>query len=135
MEKVGTRKGHYVEPCVRAWQDADTYLAHSSARQEFFAPVVEIIPVTGMESAIAAHNAVPFGLTASVFTTSRKNFEHLANHLHASNIYANLPTTFSPSALPFGGWGDSGNHHPGGRYFIRFATDEQVLQEARDTLS
>jgi acyl-CoA reductase-like NAD-dependent aldehyde dehydrogenase len=65
----------------------------------------------------------------------RKNFEHLANHLQVSNIYANLPTTFSPSALPFGGWGDSGNHHPGGRGFIRFATDEQVLQEARDTLS
>jgi acyl-CoA reductase-like NAD-dependent aldehyde dehydrogenase len=135
LEKVGTRKGHYVEPCIRAWQDADTYLAHPSAQQEFFAPVVEIIPITGMEAAIAAHNAVPFGLTASVFTTSRKNFEHLANHLHASNVYANLPTTFSPSALPFGGWGDSGNHHPGGRHFIRFATDEQVLQEARDTLS
>lgn len=134
-EKVGDRRGHYVEPCVRQWKDASTYLSHSSSREEFFAPVVEIIPVEGPEAMIATHNAVPFGLSASVFTTSRKNFEHLANHLHASNIYANLPTTFSPSALPFGGWGESGNHHPGGRGFIRFACDEQVLQEARDTLN
>lgn len=134
-ETVGGRRGHYVEPCVRQWNDAPTYLSHPSSTQEFFAPVVEIIPVEGPEAMIAAHNAVPFGLSASVFTTSRKNFEHLANHLHASNIYANLPTTFSPSALPFGGWGESGNHHPGGRGFIRFASDEQVLQEARDTLN
>jgi acyl-CoA reductase-like NAD-dependent aldehyde dehydrogenase len=133
--KVGGRQGHYVEPCVRQWKDAQTYLTHPSSKQEFFAPVVEIVPVEGPEAMIAAHNAVPFGLSASIFTTSRKNFEHLANHLHASNVYANLPTTFSPSALPFGGWGESGNHHPGGRGFIRFASDEQVLQEARDTLS
>lgn len=135
IEKVGSRKGYYVEPCVRAWSNSPTYLAHPSARQEFFAPVLEIIPIEGIEAIISAHNAVPFGLTASVFTASRKNFEHLANHLQVSNVYANLPTTFSPSALPFGGWGDSGNHHPGGRGFIRFATDEQVLQEARDSLS
>ena len=134
-EKVHGRRGHYVEPCVRHWKDAQTYLVHPSSRQEFFAPVVEVIPVEGPEAMIAAHNAVPFGLSASVFTTSRKNFEHLANHLRASNIYANLPTTFSPSALPFGGWGESGNHHPGGRGFIRFASEEQVLQEARDTLN
>lgn len=134
-EAVQGRRGHYVEPCVRQWNSAPTYLAHSSARQEFFAPVVEVIPVEGPEAMVAAHNAVPFGLSASVFTTSRKHFEHLANHLRASNVYANLPTTFSPSALPFGGWGESGNHHPGGRGFIRFAADEQVLQEARDSLS
>ncbi|NBS83483.1 MAG: aldehyde dehydrogenase family protein [Verrucomicrobia bacterium] len=133
--KVGGRQGHYVEPCVRQWNDAQTYLTDPSSKEEFFAPVVDIVPVEGPEAMIAAHNAVPFGLSASIFTTSRKNFEHLANHLHASNVYANLPTTFSPSALPFGGWGESGNHHPGGRGFIRFASDEQVLQEARDTLS
>ena len=133
--KIGDRRGHYVEPCVRQWKDAASYLDHPSSRQEFFAPVVEIVPVDGPESMIAAHNAVPFGLSASVFTTCRKTFDHLANHLRASNVYANLPTTFSPSALPFGGWGESGNHHPGGRGFIRFAYDEQVIQEARDSLS
>ncbi len=134
-EQVGGRRGYYVEPCVRIWSDVAAYLAHPSSQQEFFSPVLEVISVDGPEAMIAAHNAVPFGLSASVFTASRKSFEHLADHLQVANIYANLPTTFAPSALPFGGWGDSGNHHPGGRGFIRFATAEQVVQEARDTLS
>ncbi|NBQ64599.1 MAG: aldehyde dehydrogenase family protein [Verrucomicrobia bacterium] len=107
----------------------------TGSRTEFFSPVMDVIPVESQEAAIAAHNAVPFGLSASVFTTSRKSFEHFADHLHAANIYANLPTTMSPSALPFGGWGDSGNRHPGGRGLIRFAADEQVLQEAPDSLN
>ena len=129
------RRGYYVEPCVRLWPSATGYLADPGSQQEFFAPVIDLVPVESHEAAIAAHNAVPFGLSASVFTTSRKSFEHFANHLHAANIYANLPTTMSPSALPFGGLGESGNRHPGGRGLIRFASDEQVLQEAPDSLS
>ena len=110
-------------------------MADPGSRLEFFSPVIDVVPVESHEAAIAAHNAVPFGLSASVFTTSRKSFEHFSNHLHAANIYANLPTTMSPSALPFGGWGESGNRHPGGRGLIRFAADEQVLQEAPDSLN
>ena len=134
-EQVGGRKGHYVDPCVRLWPSSTAFVADPGSRVEFFAPVMDVVPVESAEAAIAAHNAVPFGLSASVFTTSRKSFEHFSNHLHAANIYANLPTTMSPSALPFGGWGDSGNRHPGGRGLIRFAADEQVLQEAPDSLS
>ena len=44
------------------------------------------------------------------------------------NLYANLPTTFSPSTLPFGGLRESGNGRPGGRGFIRFTTHEQAVQ-------
>jgi acyl-CoA reductase-like NAD-dependent aldehyde dehydrogenase len=44
------------------------------------------------------------------------------------NLYANLPTTFSPSTLPFGGWRNSGNGRPGGRGFVRFTTIEQAVQ-------
>lgn len=134
-ENVNGRRGHYVDPCIRLWPSSPVFVADPGSRTEFFAPVIDLVPVESTEAAIAAHNAVPFGLSASVFTTSRKKFEHFSNHLHAANIYANLPTTMSPSALPFGGWGESGNHHPGGRGLIRFAADEQVLQEAPDSLS
>lgn len=133
--ELSGRRGHYVEPCVRLWPSVASYLADPGSKVEFFAPVIDVVPVDSQEAAIAAHNAVPLGLSASVFTTSRKNFEHFSNHLHAANIYANLPTTMSPSALPFGGWGESGNRHPGGRGLIRFAADEQVLQEAPDSLN
>ena len=133
--EIGGRRGYYVDPCIRLWPSSAAFLGDTGSRTEFFSPVMDVIPVESQEAAIAAHNAVPFGLSASVFTTSRKSFEHFADHLHAANIYANLPTTMSPSALPFGGWGDSGNRHPGGRGLIRFAADEQVLQEAPDSLN
>jgi succinylglutamic semialdehyde dehydrogenase len=134
-EQVGGRRGYYVDPCIRLWPSSSAFVADPGSKLEFFSPVIDVVPVESHEAAIAAHNAVPFGLSASVFTTSRKSFEHFSNHLHAANIYANLPTTMSPSALPFGGWGESGNRHPGGRGLIRFAADEQVLQEAPDSLN
>jgi len=134
-EQVGGRRGYYVDPCIRLWPSSSAFLADPGSKLELFSPVIDLVPVDSHEAAIAAHNAVPFGLSASVFTTSRKSFEYFSNHLRAANIYANLPTTLSPSALPFGGWGESGNRHPGGRGLIRFAADEQVLQEAPDSLS
>jgi acyl-CoA reductase-like NAD-dependent aldehyde dehydrogenase len=48
--------------------------------------------------------------------------------LQVGNLYWNLPTTFSPSTLPFPGLRASGNGKPGGRGFIRFAADEQAVQ-------
>jgi len=78
--------------------------------------------------AVEMNNASPFGLAASVFTRSAQRFERFADRLHAGNVYANLPTTFSPSTLPFGGWGWSGNGRPGGRGFARFCTVEQAIQ-------
>jgi len=77
---------------------------------------------------VRLQSATPFGLTASIFTRSAATFHRLGEQLEVGNLYANLPTTFSPSTLPFGGWRDSGNGHPGGRDFIRFTSREQAVQ-------
>jgi acyl-CoA reductase-like NAD-dependent aldehyde dehydrogenase len=74
-------------------------------------------------------------LTASIFTRNEKDFWQLADQIRAGNIYANLPTTFSPSTLPFGGWGLSGNGRPGGRGFIRFCSVEQAIQLGKDSFT
>jgi acyl-CoA reductase-like NAD-dependent aldehyde dehydrogenase len=84
---------------------------------------------------VTKHNATPFGLTASVFTRSETTFAQLADALPVGNLYANLPTTFSPSTLPFGGLGQSGNGRPGGRGFLRFCTVEQAIQIGAGTLA
>ena len=76
-----------------------------------------------------------YGLSCSVFTRSEATFWRFADELQAGNVYANLPTTFSPSTLPFGGWGESGNGKPGGRGFIRFVTAEQAIQIRTDSLT
>jgi acyl-CoA reductase-like NAD-dependent aldehyde dehydrogenase len=114
------KRGHYVQPALRR--------GLTSPNVELFVPVIELEVVDNLDQAVSLHNASPFGLSASIFTRSEAQFYRIADALDAANIYSNLPTTFSPSTLPFGGWGLSGNGRPGGRKFIRFTTREQALQ-------
>jgi acyl-CoA reductase-like NAD-dependent aldehyde dehydrogenase len=114
------KRGHYVLPAVRR--------GATRTDMECFVPVADSETFCDLDDAVAQHNATPFGLVASVFTSAEAQFWQLADELRAGNIYANLPTTFSPSTLPFGGWGLSGNGRPGGRGFIRYCTVEQAIQ-------
>ncbi len=131
----GEAPGHYVRPAVRVWDDPAAAIASPLHAQEVFAPLLEIIVVRDDAEMVRLHEAVPFGLTASVFTRSQARFDAFATELRVGNLYANLPTTFSPSTLPFGGLGASGNGRPAGRGFIRYATDEQAVQVGVNSLS
>ena len=117
---VEGRRGNYVTPAIRR--------GCGDLNAEPFAPILELATFAEMDEAVSAANASPFGLTTSVFTSDRTVFQKIANELHSGNVYANLPTTYSPGTLPFGGFGLSGNGRPGGRGFIRFCTHEQALQ-------
>lgn len=120
------KRGHYVRPAVvLAGEEIDTTLL---AQAETFAPVLVVETFADEESAVRRHEAWAYGLTASIFASDREIFRRMGDRLSVGNLYWNLPTTFSPSTLPFGGWGASGNGHPGGRGFVRFATDEQAVQ-------
>ena len=119
---VAGKRGHYVRPAaIQRKEDG-----HADA--ECFVPVVSVYIADDLDHALRLQSATPFGLTASIFTRSEATFRRLSAQLEVGNVYANLPTTFSPSTLPFGGWRDSGNGRPGGRGFIRFATREQAVQ-------
>jgi acyl-CoA reductase-like NAD-dependent aldehyde dehydrogenase len=121
--RVGEKSGHYVTPAVALVSGA---VAPDPA--EVFCPILHVSAVHHEAEAIRQHNATPFGLTASIFTADRERFDRIGNALRVGNLYQNLPTTFSPSTLPFGGLGISGNGKPGARGFIRFAADEQAVQ-------
>ena len=120
--------GWYVLPAIARASDAAALDATPLAREETFAPIAVIEEFTTDSEAIARHAAWNFGLTASVFTRSDARFTAFASALEVGNLYRNLPTTFSPSTLPFGGWGASGNARPGARGFIRHAVREQAVQ-------
>ena len=122
VQEVQGKRGHYVWPAVVRRGDDGRKDA------ECFVPIVSLFISDDLDHALRIHNATPFGLTASVFTRSEAKFRALGEHLDVGNLYANLPTTFSPSTLPFGGLRDSGNGRPGGRGYIRFTTDEQAVQ-------
>jgi acyl-CoA reductase-like NAD-dependent aldehyde dehydrogenase len=120
-EEVGGLRGHYVRPAILR---APRHIPEIEA----FSPIATLETFADSAEAIARHDIVPYGLSASIFTASEETFHEIGDSLAVGNLYRNLPTTFSPSTLPFGGLGASGNGHPGGRGFIRFATDEQAVQ-------
>jgi acyl-CoA reductase-like NAD-dependent aldehyde dehydrogenase len=119
---VAGKRGHYVRPAVIQRDD------DSRTDSECFVPIISVLIADDLAHAARLQSATPFGLVASIFTRSETAFRQLGERLEVGNLYANLPTTFSPSTLPFGGWRDSGNGRPGGRGFIRFTTREQAVQ-------
>lgn len=124
VPEVAGKCGHYVCPAVVLRED------DGATDEECFVPLISLFIAADLEDAVRLQSATPFGLTASVFTRSESTFRALGERLEVGNLYANLPTTFSPSTLPFGGLRASGNGRPGGRGFIRFTTDEQAVQWA-----
>jgi acyl-CoA reductase-like NAD-dependent aldehyde dehydrogenase len=127
-ERVEGKRGHYVEPAVVVCEDFAQLAASPLHRNESFCPILTVIPFRDEAEASRMHDATPFGLSTSIYTRDRERFEQLGAERNVGNLYWNLPTTLSPSTLPFGGLGASGNGKPGGRGFIRFATDEQAVQ-------
>ncbi len=125
LSEVSGKRGYYVKPAV-LYSPAGSPLGE----QEVFCPVATFESFRDFGEAMALHESTPFGLTASIFTSSERTFRSAGDHLEAGNLYWNLPTTFSPSTLPFGGLRASGNGKPGARGFIRFAADEQAVQWA-----
>lgn len=120
--------GYYVMPAVMLATDKNALDESRLAKSETFAPVLVVEMFDDESTAIRRHESWAYGLTASIFTSEEETFARIGNALSVGNLYRNLPTTFSPSTLPFGGWGASGNGRPGARGFIRFAVKEQALQ-------
>jgi acyl-CoA reductase-like NAD-dependent aldehyde dehydrogenase len=127
-DEVAAHRGHYVTPAVTLCRDASDFTATALHTNEAFCPILAVLPVASDSEATQVHNTSPYGLTASIFTTAADRFEAIGDQLSVGNLYQNLPTTFAPSTLPFGGHGLSGNGKPGARGFIRYCADEQAVQ-------
>lgn len=127
IPEVAKKSGYYVQPAIVL-----NPTHPSLTQEECFAPILSVLTARNHEEMLQLHQQTPYGLTTSIFTRSAQLFHAVADELYIGNIYANLPTTFSPSTLPFGGLGDSGNGRPAGRGFIRFTTAEQTTQTAQN---
>jgi acyl-CoA reductase-like NAD-dependent aldehyde dehydrogenase len=73
------------------------------AREEIFGPVAGLIRVAGYDEALAAVNAVRFGLCAGICTTSLKHAEHFKRNARVGMVMVNLPTAGVDYHAPFGG--------------------------------
>jgi succinylglutamic semialdehyde dehydrogenase len=80
--------------------------------EEVFGPLLQVIRVADLESAIIAANNTRFGLASGILSDSAERYQFAYPRLRAGIINWNAPLTGASSAAPFGGIGDSGNLRP-----------------------
>ena len=67
-----------------------------------------------LDESINMANNSEYGLSCSIYTSSKKKFKYAFRHIQSGIINWNTPTTGASGLAPFGGLKDSGNHRPGG---------------------
>lgn len=95
--------GWFYEPTILTGVTMDMAIM----REECFGPVAPIMKVRDFNEAIERANDSPFGLGASVFTTSLEEAMEAAERLESGMVWVNNPM-IDNDALPFGGWKSSG---------------------------
>jgi aldehyde dehydrogenase (NAD+) len=93
------QKGYFIAPTIF------DHVAQSAriAQEEIFGPVLVVIRVKDFEEAIAAANNVPFGLTASIFSTDSNRVFQAVDRLECGMVHVNSPTVGGEAHVPFGG--------------------------------
>lgn len=89
---------------------------------EIFGPLLQVITVANLESAIEEANTTAYGLTAGIVTDDDSEYEQFYSRVKAGLINRNTPLTGASSAAPFGGVGCSGNHRPSGYYAVDYCS-------------
>jgi len=89
-----------------------TDLPYDLDDEEHFGPLLQLIQVPYLQSAIRRANATSFGLAAGLLSDNRASWDEFYRSIRAGVVNWNRPLTGASSALPFGGIGDSGNHRP-----------------------
>ena len=83
---------------------------------EYFGPLVQIYRVSSLEEAIQEANNTKFGLSGSMFSDYKEEYQYALSKIQAGLFNWNRQTTGASGAGPFGGIGISGNHRPAGYY-------------------
>ena len=107
-------RGHFAPPVVvdrlpdghRIWKD------------ELFAPILAVAPVSSLDEAIARANDTEYGLTAGIFSADDAEIRTFFDRIEAGVTYANRRTGATTGAWPgvqsFCGWKASGSTGKGG---------------------
>jgi alpha-ketoglutaric semialdehyde dehydrogenase len=105
--------------------------AHLSC-EEVFGPVTSLYPFRTLDEAIERSNAVPFGLSASIYTRDLHAVQRFSEELQAGILHVNSQTAGADVHVPFGGIKSSGfGPHEQGRAALEFFTETvTVYQDA-----
>jgi 1-pyrroline-5-carboxylate dehydrogenase len=123
----GDDAGWFVEPTVVA----DLPLGHPLTRDELFLPFVTVVRVPDFDAALEEANAVPYGLTAGVFSRDDDELDRFLDEIEAGVVYVNRRAGATTGAWPgiqsFCGWKSSGLTGKGGLgpYYVQQFAREQ----------
>jgi len=95
--------GHFFAPSIAVDVPTDDELA----RDEVFGPVLSVIPIDGLEQAIAIGNDSEYGLSAGIHTRDITKALRYARNIEAGQVYIN-GYHGSGDTVPFGGMKQSG---------------------------
>jgi aldehyde dehydrogenase (NAD+) len=126
-ERVGD-EGYVIAPTVFEHVADDAFLSC----EEVFGPVTSLYRFGDLDEALARANAVPFGLSAAIFTRDLRAAQRFAAEAQAGILHVNSQTAGADVHVPFGGIKGSGwGPHEQGRAAIEFYTSlVTVYQDA-----
>jgi alpha-ketoglutaric semialdehyde dehydrogenase len=92
--------------------------------EEVFGPVTSLYGFADVDEALRRANAVEFGLSASIFTSSLATAQRFVDELQAGILHVNSQTAGADVHVPFGGIKGSGyGPHEQGRAAMEFYTE------------
>ena len=106
-------RGNFVEPTLVRAPRQDRF---PIAWEETFAPLLYLFDVADLDEAIAAHNAVPQGLSSAIFTDSLRSAERFLSPIGSDCGIANVNIGTSGAEIggAFGGEKDTGGGRESG---------------------
>ena len=98
--------------------------------EEVFGPVTSLYRFETFDEALERANAVEYGLSASIFTTSLESTQRFVNELEAGILHVNSQTAGADVHVPFGGIKGSGfGPHEQGRAALEFYTEAATVYQ------
>jgi malonate-semialdehyde dehydrogenase (acetylating)/methylmalonate-semialdehyde dehydrogenase len=107
-------------------------------REEIFGPVLSVVRVPDLATAIELVNAHELGNCVSLFTADGGAARTFSRQIHIGMVGINVPSPVPPAWHSFGGWKRSlfGDHHAYGEEAVRFYTHyKSVMQRWPDSIA
>ena len=96
-------RGYFIEPTIFTGVTERMTIA----REEIFGPVLAVMRARDFDDALRIANNIPFGLSASIQTSSVSRVFEFVQRMEAGLLTVNLPSAGVEYQLPFGGTKDS----------------------------
>ncbi|MCF2970757.1 CoA-acylating methylmalonate-semialdehyde dehydrogenase [Synechococcus sp. Nb3U1] len=120
IQVPGYEKGFFLGGCLFDEVTPDMRIY----QEEIFGPVLCVVRVPNLDSAIHLINAHPFGNGVAIFTRSGEAARRFTHHIQVGMVGVNVPIPVPMAFHSFGGWKDSllGSLHVHGPEGVRFYT-------------